>query len=158
MLDAKNENLQNSEEKAEKIESSTPLIVEKEKTEEKVEKIESSISLPAQKEKPDEDTISQEAVIEEIDNQIAHASEGEHNDEEVAVNYDELDLESLVQELKKLIEDQPIQKINDQVNRIKNSFNKKFSTLLAEKKSAFLAEGGESIDFKYSNPIIALPW
>jgi hypothetical protein len=153
MLDAKNENLQNSEEKAEKIEASTPLIVEKEKTEEKVEKIESSISLPAQKEKPDEDTISQEAVIEEIDNQIAHASEGEHNDEEVAVNYDELDLEPLVQELKKLIEGQPIQKINDQVNRIKNSFNKKFSTLLAEKKSAFLAEGGESIDFKYSNPI-----
>jgi hypothetical protein len=153
MLDTKDDNLQNSEEKIEKIETPTSLAVTKENSKEKVEKIEKPISSVVEKEKSKKNTISEEEVIEEIDNQIAHASEGDHNDEEVVVNYDELDLDSLVQELKKLIKDQPIQKINDQVNRIKNSFNKQFSTLLAEKKSAFLDEGGESIDFKYSNPI-----
>ena len=36
---------------------------------------------------------------------------------------------------------------------IKNAFNSKFGALLAEKKSAFLAEGGDTIDFQYSSPV-----
>jgi hypothetical protein len=36
---------------------------------------------------------------------------------------------------------------------IRSEFNAKFSELLEEKKEEFLAEGGNSIDFKFSNPI-----
>ena len=36
---------------------------------------------------------------------------------------------------------------------VKNNFNIKFGGLLAEKKKAFLDDGGNEIDFRYNNPI-----
>ncbi len=150
MLDTKDENLQKPEENLKKIEEAPSTLVEKEVAQEKIDTEPSSL---VEKEKSNEDALSEKEVIEEIDDQIAFNSEGDHNDEELEVNYEELDLESLVKELNSLISEQPIQKINDKVNRIKNSFSKQFSVLYDEKKSAFIEQGGESIDFKYSNPI-----
>ena len=92
-------------------------------------------------------------VVDEIDDQIAIASEkNEEVVEEQAVNYDSMELDALVAELENLIQKNEVHKINNQVNSIKTVFSDKFAKLLAEKKAAFLEAGGESIDFKYSNP------
>jgi len=69
------------------------------------------------------------------------------------VDYSTKSLEELIASLKELIANNPAQKIKSQVESIKSAFNKKFGALLAEKKAAFLAEGGNSIDFHFSSPL-----
>ena len=64
-----------------------------------------------------------------------------------------MSLEELVKELQKTVSNNPVNKVKDQVEVIKSSFNKKFGALLAEKKKVFLEEGGNAIDFQYSTPI-----
>ena len=69
------------------------------------------------------------------------------------VDYSVLSLEELVSSLKKLIKKGEINRIKNDVETIKNNFNKKFGELLSEKKKAFLEDGGNEIDFQYSNPL-----
>ena len=73
--------------------------------------------------------------------------------EEVIIAYDKLSLEELADSLEKLLETQKVQHIKSTVEAIKSAFNIKFGSLLAEKKEAFLAEGGKTIDFQYSSPV-----
>ncbi len=68
-------------------------------------------------------------------------------------DYNKLDLEQLVKEFQKLLKQGTIQNIKNDIENIKLSFNQKFGELLKEKKEAFLAEGGNEIDFYYSSPI-----
>ncbi len=69
------------------------------------------------------------------------------------VDYSALALEDMVPELQKLLKSASVHQIKHQVEDLKKHFNKKFSTLVTEKKKAFLAEGGNEVDFKYHNPI-----
>ena len=69
------------------------------------------------------------------------------------IQYDSLSLEELADTLEKLIVNQQIHQIKTEAEAIKSAFNIKFGTLLAEKKAAFLADGGNSIDFQFSSPI-----
>ncbi len=144
MLDAKNENLQEVSEDVNKINSEdiSEIVTPKEAVE---------ASIPA-KEK------TEEQVVSEIENDIAESSEKDDDSnheilENKLPNYESMGLEELVNEFQKLLKDNPVQKINNQINSIKNSFNSQFSKILAAKKAAFLADGGESIDFSYSNPL-----
>jgi hypothetical protein len=73
--------------------------------------------------------------------------------EEEIIAYDKLSLEELTDSLEKLLETQKVQHIKSTAEAIKSAFNIKFGSLLAEKKEAFLAEGGNTIDFQYSSPI-----
>ena len=94
-----------------------------------------------------------EAVESHLDNQsIAEDDEQENENEQVFEDYSEFSIEELVVSLKNLIENTPVQKIKSTIDQIKNAFNEKFGTLLAEKKQAFLDEGGESIDFQFTHP------
>ena len=68
------------------------------------------------------------------------------------VTYAALSLEDLVTELQNTLSNNPVNKIKEQVDSIKNAFNTKFGALLAEKKSAFLETGGNAIDFQFSTP------
>lgn len=68
-------------------------------------------------------------------------------------DYSSFTLKDLVQEFKALSSQFPAQEIKKQVKEIRSSFNSQFGELLAEKKQAFLEQGGESIDFKFSSPI-----
>lgn len=140
MLDAKSENLQSENEDVKKTDSE---LTSESKTST------DQIAVPA--ETTDKKTAEQ--VVDEIDDQIAKSSEKEDDVDDSHSNYDEMDLESLVKELEHLLKNNEVQKINKQVNSIKSVFSSKFSKLLAEKKAAFLEKGGESIDFKYSNPL-----
>jgi hypothetical protein len=102
----------------------------------------------------DSDIKPEGEVLNEIDEKLAKSSEKEEDlNEETIPKYDEMKLETLVENLNELLKNNPVQKINNNVNSIKNAFDSKFSIILAEKKAAFLAEGGDSIDFSYSNPL-----
>ncbi len=68
-------------------------------------------------------------------------------------DYTQMGLEVLVDELEKLINKNPVQKIKTPAEEIKFVFSQKFGKLLKEKKEAFLAQGGNSIDFQFSSPI-----
>jgi len=96
-------------------------------------------------------------IVEDIDNRLANESEKEVSEEEKEAeeekeDYNTFELPALVDELEKTIKGNPIHHIKNKVEAIKSAFTKKFGTLLAEKKKAFLDEGGNSIDFQFSSP------
>jgi hypothetical protein len=94
-------------------------------------------------------------AVDEIEKSVAeNAEKSASKEEEVSVvDYAACTLEELVSTLEKTLSDNPVQKIKSQVDGIKNAFNLKFGALLAEKKAAFLEEGGNSIDFQFSSPL-----
>ena len=132
-----------SEKEVEKTES--PIVVE-----EKTEPIEvddkKAETEEVKTEVSEEETVSEEEII------VSKTTNDKTEDEEV-VSFDTLDLEQLVKELQKLLKTDNITSIKTDVDTIKKNFNKKFGQLLAEKKEAFIAEGGNEIDFYYSTPI-----
>ena len=68
------------------------------------------------------------------------------------VNYSSLTLEELTGELEKTLTTQRIIDVKSGVDAIKNAFATKFIKLQEQKKAAFLANGGNTIDFKFSSP------
>ena len=48
-----------------------------------------------------------------------------------------MSIEELVEELNKILSNNPVQKVKNQVEAIKTNFNQLFGALLAEKKAAF---------------------
>lgn len=115
------------------------------------EKIENEIET----EKPTQTEESKtEKVVEAIEEKVAAAAEKDGEEEAIPViNYDSMNLEQLVKELGGLVKNEKVQAIKASVDAIKNVFDKKFGKILADKKAAFLAEGGESIDFHFSSPV-----
>ncbi|QCX38110.1 DUF349 domain-containing protein [Aureibaculum algae] len=132
-----------SEKEVEKTES--PIVVE-----EKTEPIEvddkKAETEQVKTEVSEEETVSEEEIV------VSKTTKDKTEDEEI-VSFDTLDLEQLVKELQKLLKTDNITSIKTDVDTIKKNFNKKFGQLLAEKKEAFIAEGGNEIDFYYSTPI-----
>ena len=59
----------------------------------------------------------------------------------------------MLSEFEKLLKNDNIHSVRNTINEVKNNFNAKFSVLIAEKKEAFLAEGGNTIDFEFSSPL-----
>ena len=101
----------------------------------------------------DDDTTE---AVDEVEKSVAESSENEGDDtdnESEEIDYSTFTLEQLVIELKKVLKNNPVQKVKSQVELIKSSFNKKFGALLAKKKAEFLEAGGNSIDFQFSSPI-----
>ena len=93
-------------------------------------------------------------AVEEIEEKVAEEAEKDEEKNSIPMlDYDKMELEALAEELEKLIKNHPIQQLKANVDALKSAFNLKFGTLLAEKKAAFLAEGGNSIDFQYSSPV-----
>jgi uncharacterized protein YukE len=110
-----------------------------------------------EEEKPEQveenETLAEKAV-DEVESKIAEDSEKDAEKETTPeVDYESLDLEALTLELEKLVKNHPVQQIKTPVDNIKNAFNKKFGAILSEKKAAFLADGGNVIDFQFSSPV-----
>ncbi|SDX14635.1 protein of unknown function [Lutibacter oricola] len=101
----------------------------------------------------EKETSTEDKAIIEIEDKIAESSEQTAHDNVEMVDYSSFSLEELVEELTTLIKDKPVQSINNNVNKIKNTFNVKFGALLKAEKEKFLAEGGNIIDFQYKNPV-----
>ena len=66
-------------------------------------------------------------------------------------DYHAMTMDELASEFNRLLKHHKIQTISKHVNEIKSEFNAKFSELLDEKKEEFIAEGGNEIDFYYTN-------
>lgn len=99
-------------------------------------------------------SVEEEKAVEAVEDKVAE--EAEKDEEKHAIpmhDYASMDLEKLNSELEKVLKEYPIQQIKNNVDAIKNAFNAKFGALLADKKAAFLAEGGNSIDFQFSSPV-----
>ena len=95
-----------------------------------------------------------DVVSKDNSNEVEGDTEQEKPNKEVEIiKYDTLSLEELTATLENIILTQKVQHIKSSVEAIKSAFNLRFGTLLAEKKSLFLAEGGNTIDFQYSSPI-----
>lgn len=95
---------------------------------------------------------------EEDEEEINSSDEEEEDDDDDTKNstetdYSNLTKKELVAELKKLIDTKAAQHIKNEVEEIKTEFNSQFNEELEQKKKAFLAEGGNIIDFHYSTPL-----
>jgi hypothetical protein len=112
-----------------------------------------------------EDLLDSNPIV-EADNQIAldainHTNAEESEDETLKErhdipmqDYDTLPLESLVEELKKLVSNEKVMSVKEHVEEIKKSFLAKYNHLLEEKKEAFLLENADSNEeFQYHSPL-----
>jgi hypothetical protein len=100
-----------------------------------------------------EKNTSTNVAVDEIESKIAESSENTEHPAIEMEDYGKLSLDDLVEELGKLVREGQVQSINNNVNKIKSIFNVKFGKLLKAEKEKFLAEGGNVVDFQYSNPI-----
>ncbi len=92
-------------------------------------------------------------AVDEMDSKIAENSENvEHSTIEM-IEYADLNLEDLVAELSKLVKENQVQSITNNVNAIKQAFHIKYGELLKIEKDKFVELGGDLIDFQYSSPI-----
>ena len=154
MLDNNEENVEKTVKKTEELvnESSNSKKEETEIVEESVEIVEASIEAvdPLLTETSKEIKKAQNTVEEEIE----EPEETEVKEEKkTTLDYATLSLEELIKELQKTLSNNPVNRIKDQVESIKSAFNKIFGALLAEKKKAFLDEGGNALDFQYASPL-----
>lgn len=95
-----------------------------------------------------------EKAVSDIENEVAQEAEKADEKHEIPMlDYAAMELDALVDELKKLLKAHTIQQLKANVDALKLAFNTKFGKLLADKKEAFLAEGGNSIDFQFSSPV-----
>ncbi len=92
--------------------------------------------------------------VNEIDESNAEDAEDESNAERHEVeekDYHAMSMDELTAEVSRLLKSHKIQTISKHINEIKTEFNAKFSELIDEKKEEFIAEGGNIIDFYYTN-------
>ncbi|WP_372746970.1 DUF349 domain-containing protein, partial [Lutibacter sp.] len=143
--DSKKEVEQTTEESVENLVEESP----KESTGDLVKEVPEEIVEKVISDKPKPDT----KAIDEIDDEIAASSEKTEHQNLEDKDYSDFSLEQLVDELQKLVKESPVQSIQNNVNSIKNAFNVRFGDLLRTEKAKFLLEGGNIIDFQYSNPI-----
>ncbi|WP_452226022.1 DUF349 domain-containing protein [Lacinutrix cladophorae] len=114
---------------------------------------ENHVTIPTENQDTQE---NQDEVLNEIEAVNAEDAEDEDTKDrhEIEVkDYHAMDLEGLTAELEKLVTNEKVQAIKKHVEDIRAEFKAKFNTLLDEKKEEFLNEGGNEIDFHYSNPI-----
>lgn len=147
MLDTNQEHTEDQTNQTPEENVVTPIETTKvEKTEEVVEEVKEI----------EEEKASANKAVEEIEERVAEDAEKDEERNTIPMlDYENMELEALADELEKLLKDFPVQQLKKNTDAIKNAFNAKFGALLAEKKAAFLAEGGNSIDFQYSSTVKA---
>ncbi|HLV14974.1 MAG TPA: DUF349 domain-containing protein [Xanthomarina sp.] len=102
-----------------------------------------------------EEKENDDKVISEIEESNAEDAEDEGSVDRHSIDkkdYEKMSLEALADELEQLLKNHKVQAIKSHVEEIRSEFKSKFSTLLDEKKEEFLNDGGNEIDFYYSNP------
>lgn len=125
----------------------------KETTSEKIAEAETEVESETETES-DSETSKNDQHVDEIEAENAEDAEDESNVERHEVeekDYHAMSMQDLATELNRLLKHHKIQTISKQVNQIKAEFNAKFSELLDQKKEEFIEEGGNEIDFYYTN-------
>ena len=101
-----------------------------------------------------EASVESESVDDE--NEEVNSSDDEvHDEDDVEVTdqkeYHNLSPKELISELETLLKTKSIQQLKHEVDEIATEFNAQFQVELELKKEAFIADGGNIIDFHYSN-------
>ncbi len=97
---------------------------------------------------------TKEDHVDQIEASNAEDAEDESNAERHELedkDYHAMTMDQLATEFNTLLKHHKIQTISKHVNEIKGEFNSKFSALIDEKKEEFIADGGNAIDFYYTN-------
>jgi hypothetical protein len=151
-------NSEENQETTDKTEESTDAHVEEiedSKEDIVVESEESETINPEEnQETTDKSEENTDAHVEEIEASNAEDAEDESNVERHELedkDYHAMTMEDLVAEFETLLQHQKIQTIKSHINEIKSEFNSKFDALIDEKKEEFINDGGNVIDFYYSN-------
>lgn len=148
---SENDNLQDADGKKEvELKESTP---QEESTQKVAENTEATNDTKTVQDSENETKADSDAHS-EIEASNAEDAEDESNAERHDVeekDYHAMSMQDLVEELNRLLKHHKIQTISKQVNEIKAEFNAKFSELLEEKKEEFINDGGNEIDFYYTN-------
>lgn len=76
----------------------------------------------------------------------------ESDSEEELPDYDELDPQGMVSAFEELLMSGKVASIKPKVEALKEAFNAQFQEAFEKQKEAFLAEGGNIVDFHYSTP------
>ncbi|WP_179333098.1 DUF349 domain-containing protein [Winogradskyella costae] len=93
-------------------------------------------------------------LVDEIEASNAEDAEDESNAERHEVeekDYHAMTMVQLTDEIGRLLKNHKVQTISKHVNEIKGEFNAKFTELLDEKKEEFIEDGGNEIDFYFTN-------
>ena len=142
---------------SEEVISSETTAEESTKTPEKeIEAVSTAKKEPSEempKEAPKEEEVTETEVSSETDEEASAEVVEQEKESDVEVNYEDLSLEDLIKEFESLLTSENISNVRNPINQVKNNFNAKFSALILEKKEAFLAEGGNTIDFQYTSPL-----
>lgn len=94
-------------------------------------------------------------ILKEIDDENAQNAEDSENTtahEIPLLDYEAMSLEALIKEFQKLLHNEKVQLIKKHIEAIRSAFEYKFAHILAEKKEAFLEEGGKEMDFRLVIP------
>jgi hypothetical protein len=152
MLDNNEENVEKTVKKKEELANEIPNSKEEQievvaASSEVVEATAESAEKPAVEESKETEEVEGSLVekVEEIATTLVK------EEKKPTLEYAALSLEELIKELQNAVSNNPVNKIKDQVESIKNAFNITFGALLAAKKKAFLEAGGNALDFQYSS-------
>ena len=157
---SENDNLQDADGKKEvettettPTQETTPMV----ETETESTNVETTEAVEDVENKDETETVTEVTAdhhVDEIDASNAEDAEDESNAERHEVeekDYHAMTMDELATELNRLLKHHKIQTISKHVNEIKAEFNAKYSELLDEKKEEFIADGGNEIDFYYTN-------
>jgi len=99
-------------------------------------------------------TPNEEVIVEEVSVEVpVEAKPAPKKEVSDQMDYASFNLEKLVEALQKLLKNDNVHHIKNDVEIIKTNFNQKFGALLQEKKKAFLEDGGNEIDFQYHSNV-----
>ncbi len=115
-------------------------------------------AVPVVKESVTSEATEQETAeaIATVENEVAADAEKETAVATTTVampDYEAMSLEALVQALETLLKTHTAPQLKNNLEALKSAFNTQFGAILAEKKAAFLADGGNAIDFHFSSPV-----
>ena len=119
--------------------------------EEVTEKVTADQEKVAKEVTDDKEKVTEEVTEDQAD--VVADQEVSSKEKDSAVNYEDLSLEALIAEFESLLKTENVHSVRNSINEVKNNFNAKFSFLISEKKEAFLAEGGNTIDFEFISPL-----
>ena len=150
MLDKNQENTEDQINQTPEVNEANSVVTEN--SEEKI--VEENFAADKVVEEVEEEQIATDKAVEEIEEKVAEEAEKDAEKNTIPMlDYESMELEALANELEKLLKEHQVQQLKKNIDALKSAFNTKFGALLAEKKAAFLAEGGNSIDFQYSSTV-----
>lgn len=113
----------------------------------------SEIKEDVQKEVKPEKMKTASKAVDEMDSEIADTSENIKHSTIEMLDYSNFSLEDLVTELSKLVKENAVQNITNNVNAIKQAFHIKYGEVLKVEKEKFVELGGDIVDFQHNSPI-----